>query len=89
MFSKLKSFGSAVVNKAKECGKSVLAAFGIGSAASVVTSQDAAAQTTPVDYGAVLNTNLDTIDGIWGVVAGIMIAVALVTVGTRFFRKTK
>lgn len=47
------------------------------------------AQTTPVDYGATLDTNLDTINSIWGTVATIMIAVALVTVGVRFFRKAK
>ncbi|HSH94012.1 MAG TPA: hypothetical protein VK968_07690 [Roseimicrobium sp.] len=47
------------------------------------------AQTTPVDYGDVLDGNLDTINSIWGTVATIMIAVALVTVGVRFFRKAK
>jgi len=47
------------------------------------------AQSTPVDYGAVLETNLDTINTIWGTVATIMIAVALVSVGVRFFRKAK
>jgi len=46
------------------------------------------AQTAP-DYGATLNTNLDTIDGIWGTVATIMIGSALVAVGVRFFRKAK
>ncbi len=47
------------------------------------------AQTTPTDYGAELNDNLDVINTIWGTVATIMIGVALVTVGVRFFRKTK
>lgn len=47
------------------------------------------AQTTPTDYGAVLETNLDTINSIWGTVATIMIAVALVAVGVRMFRKAK
>ena len=47
------------------------------------------AQTTPTDYGAVLNTNLTTIDTVWGKVATIIIGVALVTVGARFFRKAK
>lgn len=43
----------------------------------------------PADYGATLTTNLTTINSIWGSVATIMIGVALVTVGVRFFRKTK
>ena len=47
------------------------------------------AQTTPTDYGAELTTNFNIIDTLWGKVATIMIAVALVTVGLRFFRKTK
>lgn len=42
-----------------------------------------------VDYGAQLESNLETVDEIWGTVAKIMIAVALVTVGVRFFRKAK
>lgn len=49
----------------------------------------ASAQAQAVDYGATLNTNLETIDSIWGTVATIMIAVALVTVGVRMFRKAK
>lgn len=55
----------------------------IGGASSVL------AQTTPTDYGAELTTNLTTINTIWGTVATIMIASALVAVGVRFFRKTK
>lgn len=50
---------------------------------------NALAQTTPVDYGEVLEDNLSTINGIWGTVATIMVAVALVTVGVRFFRKAR
>lgn len=42
-----------------------------------------------VDYAAKLNTNLTTIDSIWGSVATIMVASALVAVGVRFFRKAK
>ena len=44
---------------------------------------------TAVDYGAVITTNFGLIDTLWGKVAVIMIAVALVTVSLRFFRKTK
>ncbi len=73
--------GSSAVRTAKRVGAGV--GLLVGSAAVSF------AQATPVDYGAVLNTNLDTIDGIWGTVATIMIAVALVTVGVRFFRKAK
>lgn len=47
----------------------------------------ASAQST--GYALDLENNLDTIDGIWGTVATIMIGVALVTVGVRFFRKAK
>jgi hypothetical protein len=43
----------------------------------------------PVDYSAVLTTNLGHINTTWGTVAGIMIGSALVTVGVRFFRKAK
>lgn len=55
--------------------------------ASVVASS-AFAQEAP-DYGADLTANLTAINGIWGTVATIMIGVALVTVGVRFFRKAK
>lgn len=41
------------------------------------------------DYPAILTTNLTSIQTIWGTVATIMIGVALVTVGVRFFRKAK
>lgn len=44
---------------------------------------------TAVDYSAVLTSNLTSINAIWATVAGIMIAVALVSVGVRFFRKAK
>lgn len=47
------------------------------------------AQTTPVDYGEVITDNLTVIDTLWGKVATIIIGVALVTVGARFFRKAK
>lgn len=67
----------------KHVKKLVLAGASIGMTAL------ANAQTTPTDYGATLNTNLETIDGIWGKVAVIMIGAALVTVGVRFFRKAK
>lgn len=63
--------------------KASLASVGILSASVVPVFAQA------TDYGAVLDTNLETIDGIWGTVATIMIAVALVTVGVRFFRKAK
>lgn len=53
----------------------------------ILTALAVSAQTD--GYGATLNTNLDTIDTIWGAVATIMIASALVAVGTRFFRKAK
>lgn len=53
------------------------------------SAYNAVAQTTPVDYGEVLEDNLSTINGIWGTVATIMVAVALVTVGVRFFRKAR
>jgi len=49
----------------------------------------AMAQTTPTNYGTVLEGNLTTIETIWAAVATIMIAVALVSVGVRFFRKAR
>lgn len=63
----------------------------IGSVLLVVllSAVSAMAQTTPTDYSATLNTNLDSINVIWGTVATIMIGSALVAVGTRFFRKAK
>ncbi|MFA6287147.1 MAG: hypothetical protein WC661_07135 [Opitutaceae bacterium] len=67
------------MNKAR---KLVLAGVAIGMTAL------AHAQTAP-DYGATLNTNFTVIDTLWGKVATIMIAVALVTVGVKFFRKTR
>lgn len=62
--------------------KLVLASLVIASAASAFAQ-------TATDYGAVLDTNLETINGIWSTVATIMVAVALVTVGVRFFRKAR
>jgi hypothetical protein len=41
----------------------------------------------PVDYGATLTANLTTINTIWAAVAVIIIGVALVKVGTKFFKK--
>ena len=59
-------------------------------AATVALSAGARADTTtPTDYGTELTNNLNTINTIWGTVATLMIGVALVTVGVRFFRKTK
>lgn len=55
----------------------------------LVSGIGAFAQATPTDYGEVLTENLTKINTIWGVVAAIMIGVALVTVGVRFFRKAK
>jgi len=46
------------------------------------------AQTTP-DYGADITANFTIIDTLWGKVATLMIAVALVTVAVKFFRKAK
>lgn len=57
--------------------------------AGAVIASTVAAQAQETDYGATLNTNFTVIDTIWGKVATIMIAVALVTVGVRFFRKAK
>jgi len=49
----------------------------------------AVAQTTPVDYGAKITENLETINGVWATVAGLVIGIGLVTVGVRFFKKVK
>lgn len=68
------------MNKLK---KLVVAGLGLGSSVVVF------AQETPVNYATELNSNLTTINSIWGTVATIMIAVALVTVGVRFFRKAR
>lgn len=67
-------------NKIKRAG---LAVGALGASVS------AFAEGTPVDYGSALTTNLTSINTIWGSVATIMIGVALVTVGVRFFRKAK
>lgn len=56
--------------------------------ASIALAGSAFAQTA-TDYGAILNTNLDTINDIWGIIATIMVGVALVTVGVRFFYKAR
>jgi|GEM_PF-5130815 len=58
-------------------------------ASAIVGFASVAHAQTETDYGAVLSTNLTTINTIWGTVATIMIAVALVSVGVRFFRKAK
>ena len=58
-------------------------------AASTVAASSAFADGTTTDYGTQLTTNLTSINTIWGTVATIMIGVALVTVGVRFFRKAK
>lgn len=55
----------------------------------VIGGASSAMAQTPTDYGAVLNTNLGVVETIWAAVAVIMIGVALVTVGTRFFRKAR
>jgi len=55
----------------------------------VALASQAFAQSTPTDYAATLTDNLDSINTIWGTVATIVIAVALVTVGVKFFRKVK
>lgn len=54
-----------------------------------VASSAVVASAQAVDYTTVLNDNLTTIDTVWGKVATIMIAVALVTVAVRFFRKAR
>ena len=76
-------FYSGALNKMNKI-KSKLALLVVVAAAPMAAFAD-----TPTDYGATLNTNLTTINSIWGTVATIMIAVALVTVGVRFFRKAK
>lgn len=58
-------------------------------AGALSASVSAFAQETPVDYSSTLTSNLTSINTIWGSVATIMIGVALVTVGVRFFRKAK
>lgn len=55
----------------------------------VLSGAAAMAQTTPTNYATELTSNLDTVNTIWGTVATIMIASALVAVGVRFFRKAK
>jgi len=69
--------------------KNLLAKIWLALCLAIAAPAIAVAQTTPVDYGDVLDTNLATIDTIWGKVATIMIAVALVSVGVRFFRKAR
>lgn len=76
-------FYSGVPNKMKSI-KSKLALLVVVAAAPMSAFAD-----TPTDYGATLTSNLTQINTIWGTVATIMIAVALVTVGVRFFRKAK
>jgi len=56
-------------------------------ALAAVLSVPAFAQTATYDEQ--LTTNLGHIETIWETVAGIMIGVALVSVGVRFFRKAK
>jgi hypothetical protein len=41
------------------------------------------------DYSAILTTNVTAINTLWGTIVGIVISVALVTVGVRFFKKIK
>ena len=70
--------GKLKMNKAR---KLALAAASLAIASSAFA--------TDPDYSTVLTTNLTSINTIWGTVATIMIGVALVTVGVRFFRKAK
>lgn len=62
-----------------------------GVVALAISAVAVVAQTTlaAVDYGAELTTNLSAINTIWGSIATIVIGVALVTVGVRFFKKAK
>ena len=71
-----------VVEKGREVATAIAVGFGFVAGTS-------SAQAADTDYSAVLTTNLTSIQTIWGTVATIMIAVALVTVGVRFFRKAK
>ncbi|EIQ00225.1 hypothetical protein OpiT1DRAFT_04767 [Opitutaceae bacterium TAV1] len=57
--------------------------------AGLVSIASAAVVSAAEDYGQVLNDNLSIIDTIWTTVATIVIGVALVAVGTRFFKKAK
>ena len=56
-------------------------------AVAVALASTASAQA--VDYGSTISTNMGVIETLWGKVATIMIAVALVTVGVKFFKKSR
>lgn len=61
-------------------------ALAVGSTALLATASAHAAEN---QYVTELNDALTSIQSMWTVVAGIMIGVAVVTVGLRFFRKAK
>jgi len=84
----VKGIGEQVAEYAVNVAEKAMVALGILVGVGL-TGLTSFGQTTPTDYGATLTTNLGTINTIWGTVATILIAVALVTVGVRFFRKVK
>lgn len=61
----------------------------VAGSAIIVTAAAHAQAAEPTDYSATLTSNLDKINTLWGTVASIMIGVALVVVGVRFFKKVK